>query len=88
MRIVKYLIIVTVIGGYLIVFGDRGLRDNQRKTSYLENLQSQNRQIQEENFRIERKISLLKDDPVYIESIARRELGMVGKNDVVYRFIK
>ena len=45
-----------------------------------------NQALGEENERLKREIERLKNDPRYIEGIARRELGMIGKNEVIYRF--
>jgi cell division protein FtsB len=41
-----------------------------------------------ESDELKRKILLLRSDLTYIESIARNELGMVKKGDVVYRLSK
>jgi cell division protein FtsB len=41
--------------------------------------------IAAESDELKKKIILLRDDLTYIESVARNELGMVKKGDVVYR---
>jgi cell division protein FtsB len=43
----------------------------------------QNETLAVENVSLYRTIGRLKNDPVFIESVARNELGMVGKDDVV-----
>jgi cell division protein FtsB len=54
----------------------------------LANLQSQTIKITAENNDLKKKILLLRNDINYIEMIARNELGMVNKGDVVYRWTK
>jgi len=40
-----------------------------------------------DNAKLRKRIVLLKEDLPYIETVARNELGMVKKGDVVYRFV-
>ena len=69
----------------LIVFGENGLTDRRHlKSRYLEVI-SENTAIAKENARLYRQIERLKNDPAYIESIARRELGMIGSNEVIVK---
>ena len=44
-----------------------------------------NHQLTLENISLKRNIVLLRDDLSYVEMIARNELGMVKKGDLVYR---
>ncbi len=67
----------------LIVFGDNGLVELSTLRSREALLIQQNEIIENENVRLYRTIRRLKEDPVYIESVARSELGMVGKDDLV-----
>ena len=72
----------------LITFGNRGIVDNYLMSKRLDNLKSQTIKITEENNELKKKILLLRNDINYIEMIARNELGMVRKGDVVYRLVK
>jgi len=45
-----------------------------------------NNDVAAENNELKKKIVLLRSDLVYVESLARNELGMVKKGDIVYRF--
>ena len=71
--------------GILITFGDRGLIDNLRKKEQLMVVKRSNHQITIQNIALKRNIVLLRDDLSYVEMIARNELGMVKKGDLVYR---
>ena len=67
----------------VIVFGDNGLVELSRLRAQERVLAGQNETMARENVSLYRTIDRLKTDPVYIESVARNELGMVGKNDVI-----
>lgn len=69
----------------LIVFGENGLTDRKLLTSRYREVVSENAAIAKENARLYRQIERLKNDPAYIESIARRELGMIGSNEVIVK---
>jgi cell division protein FtsB len=72
----------------LITFGNRGIVDNYLMSKRLADLQLQTGNIAAENNELKKKILLLRNDINYIEMIARNELGMVNKGDVVYRWAK
>jgi len=46
----------------------------------------QNTELQRQNIELSRKVKRLKEDPEYIENIARQELKMIGKDEVVFKF--
>ena len=80
---IAVLILVSLL--FFIIFSEHGLTD-------LNMLRKEKAQISKENQALERKnqslrveIDRLKHDPEYIESIARRELGMVGKDEVILK---
>lgn len=79
---------MVAVMGFVIVFGNRGLRDNYVMRERLAALKKTNQDISRENKELAGTISLLKDDLVYIERVARNELGMVKKGDLVYRIAK
>jgi len=70
----------------LAVFGDKGLTDVWRLQGDRDRILSTNKALERENSGLEKKIVLLRKDNRYIGKIARDELGMIGKNDVIYRF--
>ncbi len=67
----------------LIVFGDNGLVELYRLQAQEQAMGVENQTLARENVNLYRTIGRLKSDPVYIESVARNELGMVGKDDVI-----
>lgn len=67
----------------LIVIGDNGLMELSRLRAKQDTLAKQNETLAGENLDLYRTIDRLKHDLVYIENVARNELGMVGKNDLI-----
>jgi len=50
-------------------------------------IEEENKRLIQENKRLEEEIKALEGDPFYIEKIAREELGMVKKGEIVYEII-
>jgi cell division protein FtsB len=82
----RLLILFLLLMSLLITFGNRGVVDNYLMSKRLSKLKSQNREITIENNELKKKITLLRNDINYIEMIARNDLGMVKKGDIVYRW--
>lgn len=88
MKIGRYLVAFLFLMTLLIAFGNRGAVDNYLMGKRLSLLKVENDHLTTQNKELRKKIILLRSDPAYIESIARNELGMVKKGDVVYRLAK
>lgn len=86
MKIGKCLVIFLAFMTILIAFGNNGLVDNYILNAKLSILKDDNSRIIAENQALRAEILLLRGDLQYIEKIARDELGMVRKGDIVYRF--
>jgi cell division protein FtsB len=70
---------------FFIMFSERGLADLNQIKKERDRLSSQNRQIIQENIGLGVEIDRLKNDPSYIESVARREFGMIGQDEIVVK---
>jgi len=89
MGIGRYILIGTLLFiGMLIVFGEKGLTDYISQKGRMMALIKENNIIRAENTALSKRIERLQTDPRYIESIARNDLGMVKKGDIVYRFVE
>lgn len=86
MRIGRYLAVFVLVMGFLIAFGNRGLVDNYMMRERLAALKKANQDIVRENRGLKKTIILLRSELSYVEMVARNELGMVKKGDLVYRF--
>lgn len=85
----KILLILVVLGLFsmlfLIVEGENGLKDLSVLRNQRDRILEKKARIEQENIRLYREIDRLKNDPAYIESVARKELGMIGKNEVILK---
>ena len=88
MKIGRYLVVFLLLMALLITFGNRGLVDNYLMSRRLAQLKSQGNEMTSENKELKNKILLLRNDLTYLETIARKELGMVKKGDIVYRLAR
>jgi cell division protein FtsB len=86
MKVGRYLAIFVLVMGFLIAFGNRGLADNFMMRERLSTLRKANQDTARENKELKKTIMLLQTKPAYVEMVARNELGMVKKGDLVYRF--
>ncbi len=69
---------------YLFLSGYLNLRKVGQRLARIE---EENERLVQENKRLEEEIKALEGDPFYIEKIAREELGMVKKGEIVYEII-
>jgi cell division protein FtsB len=68
-----------------IMFSDSGLADLFKLKSDRDRLLQENEKLKQENLSLYRTIDRLKNDPEYIESIARKELGMIKRDEVILK---
>ena len=90
MSVRQKIILVFVVLGlfsmlFLIIGGENGLKDLSVLRNQRDSILEKKARIQKENIRLYREIDRLKNDPAYIESVARKELGMIGKNEVILK---
>ena len=71
---------------YFTVFGDRGLLRINHLHRDLDDTQKRLTELKEENDKLKREIAALQSDRRYLESIARRDFGLVRGNEVIYQF--
>ena len=79
-------IIAVVFILYFTIFGDRGLLKIYHLSREKGEVQRRLDAIKGENMKLVREVDALKNDKRYLESIARRDFGMVRKNEVIYQF--
>jgi len=80
-----WLIPLMVLCGFAL-FGDKGVVRLWQGYQQRQELQAKVGQLQVENQQLRQKIKDLKNDRKTIESLARRELGMVRPDELVYQF--
>jgi cell division protein FtsB len=85
MKVGKILLLFLILMGSVILFGSRGIVDNNRLDQKLLDIRKSNGELVVKNDALKKEILLLRNDMRYIEKVARDELGMVKRNDRIYR---
>lgn len=70
----------------IIILGDNGLVELNRLRHTQQDLLETNTRLTQENVQLYRAIDRLQNDPVFVETIARRELGMIRPDEVIFKF--
>ena len=71
-----------------IIFSENGLADLKRLKTERDILLKKNDELTQKNLSLYREIERLKNDPEYVENVARKELGVIGKDEVVIKVKK
>jgi len=71
---------------YFTIFGERGLLRIYHLNKEKQEVQLRLESLKGENMKLVREVDALKNDRRYLESIARRDFGMVRKNEIIYQF--
>lgn len=77
--------ILLAVGLLFLIFG--GIREMHRFKELAQKRESlivYNQQLNEKNAEMYREISRLKNDPLYLEEIARREFGLVKMDEIIF----
>ncbi|MFC1858731.1 septum formation initiator family protein [Thermodesulfobacteriota bacterium] len=70
---------------FFIIFSDHGIVDLKELRKQEAVLAKKNEALVQENIRLYRSIERLNNDLGYIENVARQELGMIGKDEVIFK---
>ena len=70
---------------FFIIFSEHGLMDLNLLKNEKNSLVQRNEQITRENLSLSVEIERLEKDPKYIENVARQELGMIGKDEMILK---
>ena len=83
-------LVILVMGALLliIIFDDHGLADLHLLKIDKARLVKKNERLARENFSLYRTIDRLKNDLAFIENVARQEMGMIGKDEVIFKVKK
>lgn len=71
-----------------IIFSENGLADLKQLKTERDILLKKNDELIRKNLSLYREIERLKNDPEYVENVARKELGVIGKDEVVIKVKK
>jgi cell division protein FtsB len=70
----------------VVLFGDNGLLELNRKHNTHQRLLQENARLTRENLKMYRTIDRLENDPTFVEGVARQELGMVRPDELIFKF--
>jgi cell division protein FtsB len=79
---------LAVVAVPVLVLAPDGLPRLLSMQKDLADVRSENKQLRHDVGQLRVEVRRLREDPAAIERIARDELGMVKKNDVVFQFAK
>ena len=85
-KILGTILLLVSVMVFFTFFGDKGLLQVYRLRKELREIERTNRDLEKENERLRTEIHQLRTNRDYIEELARRELGLVKKGEVVYQF--
>ncbi len=85
-KIVITVLLCLIVGAlvYTTIFGNRGVIHLTALQTEINDLQLKNKQLAIENNELRTEVHLLRNDVQYLENIARKELGLIKDNEVVY----
>ena len=88
-KLLKITIVLVLIALLWVLFSPRaGVFALLKQRSELKELQQQTVELQKENVRLQNEIDRIQNDPVYLEEVARKDYGLVRKNELIYDFSK
>jgi cell division protein FtsB len=79
---------VALVSVPILVFQPEGLRRLRALERELHEVQSENAELRRDIGKLRVEVKRLRDDPAAVERIARDQLGLVRKNEVVFFFGK
>jgi cell division protein FtsB len=86
----RFFIIVCLLSFLLaagwILFSSNGVMNYYAIQKELTTIQEENIQLAAENEELKNEIEKLKADPAYLEEVARKEYGLVKKNEMIFKF--
>lgn len=77
---------ILVIFLIVIIFRDHGLVQLTVREEKMLKAKARNAEVKTENDKLLREINRLKSDRDYIESVARKELGMIKEDEIIIKF--
>jgi len=83
--LLSIVILLLVALFFYIIASEHGLLDLRSLKQQRAELMRENRRLKQENIALSMEIDRLRHDAVYIESIARHELGTIGENEVILK---
>ena len=81
-------LVLAVVGAPILIFEPEGLPRMRALHKELDDVTAENVALRRDVTRLRAEVDKLRSDPAAIERIARAELGLVHKNELVFEFAK
>ena len=85
-RVLITVLMLVLVMIFFTFFGEKGLLQVYRLRRELKEIERVNTELRQENERLRAEIGNLRTNKKYIEELARRDLGLVKKGELVYQF--
>lgn len=80
------LVVIFILFAVLVIYAFTPCVIERRKLSkQIANLENEIERVRESNKKLAKEISALKNDSLYIEKLARKELGLIRSGEVIYK---
>lgn len=84
----KILILIVIIGVVIFLFANKNFQTLLILNKEIVQLKQRIAGLEDENKELKEDLEAMKNDPEYIESLAREELGLIKPGETKYRFIE
>lgn len=84
----KILILIVIIGIVIFLFANKNFQTLLILNKEIGQLKQRIDVLEEENKGLKEELEAMKSDPEYIESLARKELGLIKPGETKYKFIE
>ncbi len=81
-KLIIFLIFCLTVGW--ILFSPQGTIRYFKLRQEINTVREENRRLREENKNIRRELDRLKNDPAYLEEVARKKFGLIKKNEIIF----
>ncbi len=78
--------IILMFFSFVIIFMPNGIIKLNMKKKEMAESAAMNANIKKENKQLYREVVRLKSDPLYLENVARKELGMIKDDEIIIKF--
>jgi cell division protein FtsB len=69
-----------------LLFSPNGILTYYHLKKQIEAVKAENERLKEENLLLQQKIDKIKNDPAYLEELARKEYDLIKKNELIFEF--
>jgi len=84
----KVLMLIVIIGALVFLFVNKNFQTLINLRKEIARLKQKLVGLEEENRRLKEELEAVKNDPEYMESLARKELGLIKPGETKYKFIE